>query len=208
MSHQWRCLQWPQLSECAWPFLQTCTGLFAAKRFGLPQFHRYSTQNSRYRAPLQSRTHAPNEEGKREQNMQYSMTKKKLYPVARTNQDQHRNSQKSEKVHNKRSQLIILTPELLLERSIPNCAGPAVRTTLPKKGCETIWTARGGSCSFCCWLDSSIISCMKRMPSSAATALIAYSEEEREMYLWLWTRYCVACQWTTVLCSKWRSIWK
>ena len=66
-----------------------------------------------------------------------------------------------------------LTPMMLFERSVPNCAGPEVSTTLPKKGWETICTARGGSCSFCCWLDSSIISCMKRMPSSAATALTA-----------------------------------
>lgn len=31
-----------------------------------------------------------------------------------------------------------LTPVELLDRSVPNCAGPAVSTTLPKKGCETI----------------------------------------------------------------------
>lgn len=64
---------------------------------------------------------------------------------------------------------------LCLDRSSPNWAGPAVKTTLPKNGWEIICTARGGSCcSFCCWLDNSIISCMNRNPSSASTELAAY----------------------------------
>lgn len=69
----------------------------------------------------------------------------------------------------------------LLDRSVPNWAGPAVSTTLPKNGCETIWMALGGSCSFCCWLDSSIISCMNRTPSSAATVLTAWMTRWFEM---------------------------
>lgn len=76
-----------------------------------------------------------------------------------------------------------LTPVELLDRSVPNCAGPAVSTTLPKNGWETIWMALGGSCSFCCWLDSSIISCMKRTPSSAATALTALGERRERGFL-------------------------
>ena len=43
---------------------------------------------------------------------------------------------KARKKQNKKKQQ--LTPVELLERSVPNCAGPAVSTTLPKNGCETI----------------------------------------------------------------------
>lgn len=44
--------------------------------------------------------------------------------------------------------------------------------------------ALGGSCSFCCWLDSSIISCMNRTPSSAATVLTAWKTRWYEMPAW------------------------